>query len=55
MSFLWLRGELKDIWYTLLTLIGGGAFGNNIEWIIAALQRAIRIYAGEYMLDMISM
>ncbi|XCN75209.1 MAG: hypothetical protein Q3M24_10905 [Candidatus Electrothrix aestuarii] len=33
-----------------LTLIGGGAFGNRIEWIIAAIQRALTIYA-EYDLD----
>ncbi len=27
-----------------LTLIGGGAFGNKIEWIINALQRSLEIY-----------
>ncbi len=27
-----------------LTLIGGGAFGNKIEWIINALQRSLQTY-----------
>lgn len=27
-----------------LTLLGGGAFGNRVEWIIAALRRALDIY-----------
>ena len=27
-----------------LTLIGGGAFGNSIDWIIAAIHRALQIY-----------
>ncbi|MFC4654005.1 hypothetical protein ACFO3I_03080 [Rheinheimera marina] len=27
-----------------LTLLGGGAFGNKTEWIVAAIQRAIRLY-----------
>ena len=27
-----------------LTLVGGGAFGNNIEWILDAIERACRIY-----------
>lgn len=28
----------------LLTLLGGGAFGNRINWILDALQRAIRLF-----------
>lgn len=28
-----------------LTLLGGGAFGNNEEWILKAMERALRIYA----------
>jgi hypothetical protein len=28
-----------------LTLLGGGAFGNRTEWIIAAIERALRLYA----------
>lgn len=28
-----------------LTLLGGGAFGNQPEWILDALQRALRLYA----------
>jgi len=27
-----------------LTLLGGGAFGNQIDWIVAAIQRALNIY-----------
>jgi hypothetical protein len=27
-----------------LTLLGGGAFGNDIAWIIAAIQRAVHLY-----------
>ena len=27
-----------------LTLLGGGAFGNKTEWIIASIQRALRLY-----------
>ena len=27
-----------------LTLLGGGAFGNETDWIIAAIQRALRLY-----------
>ena len=34
----------------LLTLLGGGAFGNDPAWINAALRRALRI-AGTYALD----
>jgi hypothetical protein len=29
-----------------LTLLGGGAFGNQPEWILDALRRALRLYAG---------
>jgi hypothetical protein len=25
-----------------LTLLGGGAFGNDVEWILAAMSRALR-------------
>jgi hypothetical protein len=28
-----------------LTLLGGGAFGNETEWILAAIRRAVEIYA----------
>ncbi|MHA2213606.1 MAG: hypothetical protein ACW992_10650 [Candidatus Thorarchaeota archaeon] len=28
-----------------LTLLGGGAFGNHDDWIIAAIQRAMVIFA----------
>jgi hypothetical protein len=27
-----------------LTLVGGGAFGNPEEWIVAAIQRALDLY-----------
>lgn len=33
-----------------LTLLGGGAFGNNPEWITAAVRRALQLYA-DYGLD----
>ncbi|TAH48212.1 MAG: hypothetical protein EYC68_21990 [Chloroflexota bacterium] len=33
-----------------LTLLGGGAFGNEIKWILQALERALKIYA-EWNLD----
>ena len=33
-----------------LTLIGGGAFGNKPEWIIAAIQKALQVYA-KYPID----
>lgn len=29
-----------------LTLIGGGAFGNEADWIIASMKRVLKIYAG---------
>ena len=29
----------------LLTLLGGGAFGNDIEWIFAAIRRAVNVCA----------
>lgn len=35
-----------------LTLIGGGAFGNRREWIIAAIERALRLYK-DYALDVV--
>ena len=35
-----------------LTLIGGGAFGNEIEWIINAIQRSLKLYK-HYDLDVI--
>jgi hypothetical protein len=28
----------------LLTLLGGGAFGNDIAWILAGLRRALHLY-----------
>ena len=28
-----------------LTLLGGGAFGNRTEWIIEALERALRLFS----------
>ncbi len=27
-----------------LTLLGGGAFGNDIAWIVGAIQRALALY-----------
>ncbi len=33
-----------------LTLIGGGAFGNDQDWIVDAIRRAVRIYC-QYELD----
>jgi hypothetical protein len=33
-----------------LTLLGGGAFGNDIDWILAAMQRALTLYK-DYDLD----
>jgi hypothetical protein len=27
-----------------LTLLGGGAFGNETDWIMGAIQRALRLY-----------
>jgi len=27
-----------------LTLLGGGAFGNDTDWIIGAIQRALNLY-----------
>ncbi len=35
-----------------LTLIGGGAFGNRMDWIIGALKRSLKLFA-QYNLDVI--
>jgi hypothetical protein len=37
------RGALNII---LLTLLGGGAFGNDADWIHAAMRRALQIMTG---------
>jgi hypothetical protein len=29
-----------------LTLLGGGAFGNRVEWIVGAIRRALGLYGG---------
>jgi len=28
-----------------LTLLGGGAFGNDSDWIMSAIERAVRLFA----------
>lgn len=35
-----------------LTTVGGGAFGNNTQWIVDAIERVIHVY-GEYDLDVV--
>jgi hypothetical protein len=30
----------------LLTLLGGGAFGNEEDWIVAAIRRALKMMSG---------
>ena len=29
-----------------LTLVGGGVFGNDSDWIIAAIRRAVGVFSG---------
>ncbi len=41
------RGQSNIV---LLTSLGGGAFGNSEEWILAAMRRAFRLAVG-YNLD----
>ena len=35
-----------------LTLLGGGVFGNQIEWIISAIERAVSLYR-DFELDVV--
>jgi hypothetical protein len=35
-----------------LTLVGGGVFGNDLEWICSAIERSVLKY-GDYELDVI--
>lgn len=35
------NGKRSGDWTTYLTLLGGGAFGNHLEWIIGAIRQAL--------------
>jgi hypothetical protein len=35
------NGKRSGGWTTYLTLLGGGAFGNRLEWIVSAIRRAL--------------
>jgi hypothetical protein len=39
-----LNAERNGINRVFLTLLGGGAFGNETDWIIGAIQRALNLY-----------
>merc|ERR1712216_919638 len=40
-----LAGERRERVTVYLTKVGGGAFGNPSQWIIAAIERALKMYA----------
>jgi hypothetical protein len=39
-----INAEATGNGHVFLTLLGGGAFGNPVEWILASIQRAMRVY-----------
>ena len=39
-----LNAEGKDHRTVFLTSLGGGAFGNELSWIVAAIERAVRVF-----------
>ncbi len=39
-----LNGKITGRNKIFLTLVGGGAFGNKIDWIVAAIQRSLKLY-----------